>query len=241
MNTPQLQSFEIEGVEFILDIRAGKDRGKSQNNEFILVKTNAFLQFYRGLQQRQLKNILEVGMFEGGSLVLFDKLYAPEKLVGIDIRREPIEALEEYRKNREHVRPFYELSQDDPKIPDILGKEFPNGIDLIVDDASHQYELSRATFHLCFPLLNPGGLYVIEDWSWSHKPPHQASIHPWSENPALTNLILELIINMPDSRQMNRVTVNRDLVLVEKAGIATGAIDLDDGHSRLRGRKLGTI
>lgn len=237
---PQLESFEMDDVRFVMDIRAGKDRGTSKDGEFILVKTKAFLQFYRGLQQRRPKNILEVGMFEGGSLVLFDKLYEPEKLVGVDIRR-PIEALERYREGREHIQPFYELSQDDPKLADILGDEFPDGIDLIVDDASHQYKLSRATFHLCFPLLKPGGLYVIEDWSWSHKPPHQAPTHPWSENPALTNLILELVINMPDSRQMNRVTVNRDLVVVEKAGIATGAIDLDDGHSRLRGRELGPL
>ncbi len=238
---PQLESFEIDGIEFILDIRAGKDRGVSHDNEFILVKTNAFLQFYRGLQQRRPKNILEVGMFEGGSLVLFDKLYEPEKLVGVDIRSEPIEALERYRENREYIRPFYELSQNDPKLPDVLRDEFPEGIDLIVDDASHMYEFSRETFHLCFPLLKPGGLYVIEDWSWSHKPGAQTTPHPWSEKPALTNLILELVINMPGSQQMNRVTVNRDLVLVEKAGIATGNIDLDDGHERLRGRSLGLL
>jgi predicted O-methyltransferase YrrM len=237
----QLQSFEMDGVRFVLDIRAGKDRGKSKDGEFVLVKTNAFLQFYRELQQRQPKNILEVGILEGGSLVLFDKLYKPEKLVGVDIRREPIEPLERYRENRAHVRPLYDTSQNDQSLPATLSGEFPDGIDLIVDDASHQYELSRATFHLCFPLLKPGGLYVIEDWSWSHKPPHQAPTHPWFEKPALTNLIMELVINMPDSQQMNRVTVHHNLVVVEKAGTATGPIDLADGRSRLRARELGQL
>lgn len=238
---PQLETFETGGVKFILDIRAGKDRGKSEDGEFILVKTKAFLRFYQSLQQRQPKNVLEIGMFEGGSLVLFDKLYDPDKLVGIDIRQEPIEPLERYRKNREHVLPLYGLSQNDPKLPDILREEFPDGIDLIVDDASHLYQFSRATFHLCFPLLKPGGLYVIEDWSWAHKPPAQASEHPWFERPALTNLVMELVINMPGSRQMNQVAVHCDLIVVEKAGTATGGIDLADGHSRLRGRELGTI
>ena len=238
---PQLESFEMDDVRFTLDIRNGKDRGKSQDNDFVLVKTNAFLQFYRAQQQRQPENVLEIGMFEGGSLVLFDKLYEPKKLVGVDTRRDPIEPLESYRENREHVVPLYGLSQNDPKLPDILGKEFPNGIDLIVDDASHMYELTREAFHLCFPLLNPGGLYVIEDWSWSHKPPHQNPTHPWYEKPALTNLVMELVINMPDSQQMNRVTVHRNLIAVEKARAATGAIDLDDGHERLRGRKLETL
>ncbi len=231
---PQLESFEMDGIKFIVDIRPGKDRGKSKDGEFVLVKTNVFLQFYRALQQRQPKSILEIGMFEGGSLVLFDKLYDPKKLVGVDIRRDPIEPLERYRKNREHILPLYGLSQNDPKLPNILRKEFPNGIDLIVDDASHLYELTRATFHLCFPFLKPGGLYVIEDWAWSHKPPYQTPAHLWFEKPALTNLVMELVINMPDSQQMNRVTVYRDLVVVEKAGIATGAIDLADGHNSLR-------
>ncbi len=236
----QLESFEMDDVRFVIDIRAGKDRGKSKDGELILVKTPEFLQFYRGLQQHQPKNILEVGMFEGGSLVLFDKLYDPQKLVGVDIR-DPIEALERYRENREHILPFYGLSQNDPKLPGILRDEFPDGIDLIVDDASHQYGLSGATFHLCFPLLKPGGLYVIEDWSWSHKQPYQSPTHPWFDKPALTNLIMELVINMPGSQQMDRLTVHRDLVVVEKADMATGAIDLADGHDRLRGRKLGHI
>jgi predicted O-methyltransferase YrrM len=234
----QLESFQIDGVRFVCDIRAGKDRGKSKDGQFILVKEHEFLRFYRALQQHQPKNILEIGMFEGGSLVLFDKLYDPEKLVGIDIRRQPIEPLERYRENRGHIVTMYGLSQDDPKLPSILREEFPNGIDLIVDDASHQYGLSGATFHLCFPLLKPGGLYVIEDWSWSHKAPYQTPEHPWFHKPALTNLVLELVINMPDSEQMNKVTVHRDLIVVEKADTASGAIDLADGHDRLRGRKL---
>ena len=238
---PQLETFEMDDVRFVVDIRAGKDRGRSKDGEFILVKTRAFLQFYRALQRRQPKNVLEIGMFEGGSLVLFDKLYRPDKIVGVDIRKDPIEALESYRRGRDHLVPYYALSQNDPGLPGVLGKEFPGGIDLIVDDASHQYELSRETFHLCFPLLNPGGLYVIEDWSWSHKPPYQAPDNGWYERPALTNLILELVINMPGSQQMGRVTVHRDLVVVEKAATATGTIDLDEGHDRLRGRELGLI
>jgi hypothetical protein len=46
---------------------------------------------------------------------------------------------------------------------------------------------------------------------------------------------------MPGSEQMDRVTVHRDLVVVEKADITTGTIDLADGHNRLRGRKLGYL
>lgn len=232
------ESFEIDGVRFITDIRDGKERGKSNENEFILVKTKAFLNFYRGLQARHPKNILEIGMFEGGSLVLFDKLFRPDKLMGLDIRKEPILPLETYRQDKSHIETFYGLSQDDPKLAGILADQFPEGIDLIVDDASHLYEQSRKTFHLCFPHLKPGGYYVLEDWSWSHKPPHQQLSHPWHNKPALTNLVMELVINLPGSTQMNTVVVHRDLVVVQKAHSAEGGIDLEEGRSHLRGREL---
>jgi hypothetical protein len=180
-------------------------------------------------------------MFEGGSLVLFDKLFQPEKLMGLDIRSKPIEPLEVYRRGKRHIETFYGLSQDDPKLADILAQQFPDGIDLIVDDASHLYEQSRKTFHLCFPHLKPGGLYVLEDWSWSHKAPYQQPTHPWYNKPALSNLVMEFLINIPGSMQMNTVTVHRDLVVIEKAGVAIGAIDLEDGLGRLRGRELAQI
>lgn len=237
----QANFFEIDGIRFITDIRDGKDRGKSAGNEFILVKTKAFLDFYRGLQRRQPRQILEIGMFEGGSLVLFDKLFQPDKLMGLDIRSSPIEPLEAYRRERPHIETYYGLSQDDPQLSSILERQFPDGIDLIVDDASHLYAQSRKTFHLCFPHLKPGGLYVLEDWSWSHKPPYQQPTHPWYDKPALTNLVIEFLINLPLSVQMNTVTAHRDLVVIEKAGRAEGGIDLEEGLPRLRGRPFEKI
>lgn len=36
-------------------------------------------------------------------------------------------------------------------------------IDIIVDDASHLNKLTISSFELLFPILNPGGIYFIED------------------------------------------------------------------------------
>lgn len=237
----QIEAFEMDGIKFVMDLRAGKDRGQSRDNEFILVKTNEFLRFYRSLRERKPENVLEVGMFEGGSLVLFDKLYEPRRLIGLDIRKEPIKPLEKYASSRPHITTLYGLSQSNPDLSGILQRKFPNGIDLVVDDASHHYDHSRATFHSCFPLLNPGGLYVIEDWSWSLKPGSQTEAHPWFERPSLVNLIMELVINMPGSQHMEKVTLHKDIVIVEKARNAGANINLDDAHERLRGRKLEVL
>lgn len=55
----------------------------------------------------------------------------------------------------------YLCSQADSAIAAILRSHFPKVIDLIVDDASHQYEACHATFHLSFSSLKPRGLYVL--------------------------------------------------------------------------------
>ena len=42
-------------------------------------------------------------------------------------------------------------------------------LDLVVDDASHYLDPTRASFDVLFPRLRPGGLYVIEDWTIPHE------------------------------------------------------------------------
>ena len=54
-------------------------------------------------------------------------------------------------------------AQDDPSLPDLLGNHSAEW-DLFADDASHDGNLTVATMRLLWPLLAPGGYYVIEDW-----------------------------------------------------------------------------
>ena len=61
-------------------------------------------------------------------------------------------------------------------------------VDLVVDDGSHRYGAARTTFEVCFPRLRPGGRYVLAGWAWAHA----ADADPTAEQPALTNLVVEL-------------------------------------------------
>jgi hypothetical protein len=54
-------------------------------------------------------------------------------------------------------------AQDHPSLPVRLAQHAP-AWDLIADDASHRGDLTAATFGLLWPLVAPGGWYVIEDW-----------------------------------------------------------------------------
>jgi hypothetical protein len=59
----------------------------------------------------------------------------------------------------------------------IVDKEFSGPLDLVIDDASHLYAPTKASFETLFPLLRPGGLYIIEDWAWAHWPAAQSPTH----------------------------------------------------------------
>jgi hypothetical protein len=71
--------------------------------------------------------------------------------------------------------------------------EFSGPLDLIIDDASHMYGLTKTSFETLFPLLRPGGLYIIEDWAWGHWQEFQAQDHPWAKETPLTKLVFELV------------------------------------------------
>ncbi len=52
------------------------------------------------------------------------------------------------------------------KLHNIVHEDLEGHLDLVIDDASHMYEQTKRSFEILFPLLRPGGLYIIEDWSW---------------------------------------------------------------------------
>ena len=98
-------------------------------------------------------NILEVGNGEGGGLRILSELFPESKIYGIDYDGS-ILTIDIEDTNIE----VFEYDQTDPKIIDVLPK-----LDLVIEDASHQFDASMKTFQLLEPLLNPGALYIIED------------------------------------------------------------------------------
>src|SRR5262249_16596682 len=54
------------------------------------------------------------------------------------------------------------------------------------------YALTKASFNILFPLLRPGGFYIIENWAWGHWRTYARPDHPWAEVPDLTYFVSEL-------------------------------------------------
>lgn len=208
-------------------------------HEFVLQKSEVFLEFYQSLVAFAPKRIVEIGIFEGGSTVYLDKQFQPEKLVGVDLKPLPIGPLEAYRKTKPHIAIHYGTSQDDPALPALLKADLGGEADLIIDDASHMYGLTRDTFLNCFNLLRPGGLYLIEDWNWSHQPPYQGPDGFWKDKPALTNFIFDLVVETTVTRAFANVRVFPNWVVVERAAHARPFVP--QGHEFLRGREFPRI
>ena len=163
-------TFEIDGVEFVCDYQPD-----STARRFFLVKNpEAVPGFLERAEQFSGGNVVELGIAEGGSVALLALAARPRRLVGVDlepVRRAALDQLVDQRGLTENVHLHYGLDQADraglaAAVRNSLDDE---PIDLVIDDASHQLDATRTSFETLFPLVRPGGLYVIEDWSADHR------------------------------------------------------------------------
>ncbi len=114
--------------------------------------------------------IVELGIADGGSTALLALAAEPGKLVACERDSEPRPALATFIEAHalvETVRTFYGVDQGDrQQLAAIVDREFGGEpIDLVIDDASHQYAPTLASFEVLFPRLRPGGTIIIEDWA----------------------------------------------------------------------------
>ncbi|HEY7002119.1 MAG TPA: class I SAM-dependent methyltransferase [Candidatus Udaeobacter sp.] len=136
----------------------------------------------------------------------------------VEITAKPIAPLLDYVSRTENrFVHFATSSVNGDKLRRIVLDELAGELDLVVDDASHTYQETRASFELLFPLLNPGGIYVIEDWSWAHYPQYQSRDAPFSKQHALSNLLFEQIMLMGSTLLISEIRVWRFLYFIRKA------------------------
>jgi cephalosporin hydroxylase len=171
--------FSLGGENFVVDTSA-KDRRLSNTKAFTIVKSEPYLQFYELLASSfSPRSILELGIFQGGSYVFLDKLFKPQRMSAVEIRPQPVASLLRYVADKEDRFVHFATSQGDREIlKRIVRDELADELDFVVDDASHTYEGTKASFEFLFPLLQPSGIYIIEDWSWAHALGYQSSDAP---------------------------------------------------------------
>lgn len=174
----------------------------STAQEYFLQKDAAMVRDYLELVQRlKPRQIVELGIWQGGSCVFFNELCRPQKMVAMELSTEPVPALEQYLCHSAHghsLSTFYGIDQaDNTALTGIISAEFGNTpLDLVVDDASHFVAETRSSFNVLFPRLRPGGAYVIEDWAWAHDPVDdpQGAVDLYPDKEPLSRLVFEFIL-----------------------------------------------
>jgi len=216
------KQFSVDGENFVIDTSATHFRRPSDESAFTLVKTPEYVNLYILLTNiMKPKTILEVGVFQGGSYVMLDKLFKPDAMSAIELSPKPIAPLQNYCKSREGRFVRWGCNQvDTDTLQSIVANDLGGRLDLVVDDASHLYDETRSTFNTLFPLLSPGGYYIIEDWSWAHAPAYQGEGAPLAQKPALTNLLIDLLLLHGSTRLLGEIRIYKPFALIRKSSAA---------------------
>jgi hypothetical protein len=111
-------------------------------------------------------SILEIGVSRGGSLAMWRRYFGEDaKIFGIDINPECVHVGGTNVKVRIG-------SQADPAFLRSVIAEM-GGVDIIVDDGSHNASHQRISFETLFPLLNHNGVYICEDTHTAYQGEHE--------------------------------------------------------------------
>jgi hypothetical protein len=240
-------NFVVDGLEFGSDLGSYKEV-TTPERVVILKESRLLRQYLDFFAPHATDNIFELGIWQGGSPLFYGLATDARKVVALDITNPGPPALDEIIRRHDiadKVKLHFGTSQEDTAaVTAIIDKEFGDApIDLVIDDASHQYGFTRRSFEIVFPRLRPGGFYIIEDWQWAHidSPVYQDGIHFGGE-PALSNFIFELLIAYGGHPGLFQGIIVRDwFVAVQKAWFPLPEDFRLDELLRMRGKSLTLI
>lgn len=152
----------------LLDLagRYGSDKGLAKRGHGY---TRVYHHFFRPLREH-VTAVLEIGLqrprghwrdaraSDVPSLRMWRDFFPNALLVGLDIREFPPTSLPDCVVLQGDQGNEHDLAR--------AAAAAPAGYDIVIDDGSHASEHQQLTFARLFPLLRPGGLYVIEDLHW---------------------------------------------------------------------------
>ena len=256
--------FVIDGLEFGGDLASFQEL-TTLDRVVILKDSRLLRQYLDFFAPHRTDNILELGIWQGGSPLFYGLATDARKVVALDIvnkdppadaaglepaqllgyRNPAIEEIVFARNLGDKVKLHFGTSQADrAAVTAIMDSEFGSApIDLVIDDASHYYEHSRKSFEIIFPRLREGGLYIIEDWQWAHMDDARyQSGEIFGGRPALSNLIFELLIAYGGHADLFWNIVVRDwFVAIQKGSRPLGADFRLDDLMLMRGKSLSLI
>lgn len=172
------------------------DAHKTTEDQIVLLKPASMMMEYQRLASDP-RRIVEVGIYQGGSALLMADMFPSSKVLGIDWARQGNPAILHHVQRlgfSGRLRLYFGISQDDPYVTQLVENEFGREpLDLVVDDASHNYGYTTRCFDMLFPTLAVGGVYIIEDWGWRYWPGFTPAASLTEGGPPLSDMILQLV------------------------------------------------
>ncbi len=125
--------------------------------------------------------VLELGVHTGESLKVWASYFYRGTVIGVDLVDHRVDLTD-------YPNIVFESGDqtDADRLKEICLAHAPNGLDIVIDDASHLGQNSAASFAALFPLLNPGGLYAVEDWGTGY-------FDDWPDGSHLEKIPIEII------------------------------------------------
>ncbi len=133
----------------------GKAGGTDKNS--IHSYTDAYLKYLSPYVNTNC-SVLEIGVWEGGSSLLWQEFLSPKEICAVDI--------DDYIKIRDKLNSsfkFYLRNAYTQDTVSLIKNDFPKGFDVIIEDGLHTEESNRFSIYNYLPMLKAGGIMVIED------------------------------------------------------------------------------
>lgn len=102
------------------------------------------------------KDILEIGIYQGASLRAWSEIFPNSKIVGLDIDTT-------YFVNDERIKSFWADQNSKESFKNVFDQLENPSYNLILDDGYHGWHETYNTFQVCLEKLKIGGWYIIED------------------------------------------------------------------------------
>jgi SAM-dependent methyltransferase len=220
--------------DLVFRLEQSKDNNWELGEEcFVLYKPKDLLdqyeRFFSTHQKFNPDNVVELGMWEGGSVAFWFEIFQPKKHIALDLQpRTDSPYFQKYVNDRglqNRLRTYWHTNQaDSGRLKEIVKHEFnEQPLDLVMDDASHYYELTKISFETLFPLIRPGGFYIIEDWAWWH---WQGLENYYSDATPLSKLIFELVEAAGTSKDIiKNIVIYQSIVIVERGDAIIQKLD----------------
>jgi len=117
--------------------------------------------------------LVELGVYQGASMKLWGTRFTNRdtRIIGIDIDLSQVPKVKNPWPGKMWDLPEnVELWQADQADPDMIAQA--HEVDVLIDDASHFSSKTIASFHVWWPVIKPGGMYVVEDTHCSYDVHH---------------------------------------------------------------------